>query len=244
MTTLFQAPDVDAELDALLEERFVKDGQIDVEEIKKSWKHSQKHIKTLEGDNRTLREDNIKRMSYEDLAERLKAMPNASNVDHNNDDTENNGNQNRQDVDLDALVEAKLSAKLNQYQQSTIESENRAHVIRELRNVWGDNYVERLKAEADELGKTQEQINAMAGSDPKLLLKALGILNQADKKPIINTSAPRSSITARPGSKSKSKYDEYKEKMKADPRLRDSPQFQMEMLRVAEQMGDTFYTKG
>lgn len=244
MTTLFQAPDVDAELDALLEERFIKDGQVDVEEIKKSWKHSQKHIKTLEGDNRTLREDNIRRMSYEDLAERLKAMPNGSNANQNNDGTENDGNRNTQNVDIDALVEAKLTSKLNQFQQSTIESENRAAVIAELRKAWGDNYVARLEAEANELGKSQEQINAMAGSDPKMLLRALGINSQVEKKPIVNTSAPRSSITARMGSKSQSRYDEYKAEMKADPRLRDSPQYQMKMLREAEQMGDAFYQKG
>lgn len=243
MTTLFQAPDPDAELDALIQERFVKNGEVDVEEIKKSWKHSQKHIKTLEGDNRTLREDNIRRMSYEDLAERLKAVPNVSNVDQD-DDTEPNGNRNRQDVDIDALVEAKLTTRLNQYQQSTIESENRATVIAELRKAWGDNYVERLQQETNDLGKTPEQINAMAGSDPKMLLRALGVDNKAEKRPIVNTSAPRSSITARVGSKSMSRYDEYKAEMKADPRLRDSPQYQMKMLREAEQMGDAFYQKG
>ncbi len=245
MTNLFesQTSDQDLELEAAFEARFKKDDGVNVDELKKAWMHSQKHIKTVEGDNTKLRDDVIKRMSYEDLLEQLKTA-NASNARQHNDDTEDNGNQNTQNVDIDALVENKLNAKLNQFQQSTIESENRAAVIAELRKAWGDDYVERLKAETSALGKTSDQINAMAGSDPVLLLRALGVDNKVEKKPIINTAAPRSSVSIKSGTRVTSKYEEMRSVMKTDPKKYSSPAYQMEMLRVAEEMGDKFYQKG
>lgn len=247
MTDLFKASqvsDTDAEFQSLVEERFMKDGELDKDAIIKSWIHSQKHIKTVEGDNRTLRDDVNKRMSYEDLLEKLKTTPIASNTNRNEDGTENDGDRNTQNVDIDALVENKLNLKLNQFQQSNIESDNRAFVISELRKAWGDNYVDRLNAEANELGKSPDQINAMAGADPKLLLKALGVSTQVEKKVVQSPAAPRSSINYRGGQKLMSKYEEYMTVRKTDPDKFRSVKFQKEMHDVADQMGDDFYKKG
>lgn len=239
--TLFDknAPDQDAELEALATERFTKDGgEIDIEALKKSWIHSQKHIRTVEADAAVLREDNIKRLSYEDLLAKLK-QPNDSNDDPT-DITEPDGNRNTQNVDIDALLESKLNAKLTQYQQSSTQSENRAFVKAELEKAWGDNYVDKLVQKTKELNLTQDYINDLAGSNPKAILAIL------DAKPVAkqpNVSAPRSSVTIRGGTKTMSKYEEYQSVRKTDPKKYSSPAFQMEMLKVANEMGDKFYSK-
>ena len=240
--TLFDknAPDQDVELEALATERFEKDGQLDVEALKKSWIHSQKHIKNVEADAATLRADNIKRLSYEDLLAKLKPTRSDSNDDVT-DITEPDGNPSTQNVDIDALVERKLEAKLTQYQQSSTQSDNRAYVKAELEKAWGEGYVDKLLQRTKELNLDQDYVNSLAGENPKAILAIL------DAKPVAkatNVSAPRSSVTIRGGIKTMSKYDEYQSVLKTDPKKYNSPAFQMEMLRVADELGDKFYSKG
>ena len=243
MTTLFDPKASEDEVDyvAKAKERFAKDDGVDIESLSKSWAHSQEHIERLEQEAARLREDNIKRLSYEDLLEKLKPAQNASNIDPK-DDTENTGNQDTKNVDLDALLEQKLNSKLTQIQQSTIESDNRAFIRNKLAEVWGKDYVTRLRQKTQELGVTEEVMNEMAGKNPKLLLASLGADVPVTRQPEV--SAPRSSVAFRGGTKTMSKYDEYQSVKKTDPKRYQSPAFQMEMLRVADEMGDKFYHKG
>jgi len=242
MTTLFdKTSDEDVDYVAKAKERFAKDDGVDIEGLSKSWAHSQEHIERLEQEAARLREDNIKRLSYEDLLAKLKPTREESNIDPK-DDTENSGNQNTQNVDLDAVLDAKLTARLTQIQQSTIESDNRAFIRNKLTEVWGKDYVNKLRQKTQELGVTEEVMNEMAGKNPKLLLASLGADVPVTRQP--DVSAPRSSVTFRGNTKTMSKYDEYQSVKKTDPRKYESPAFQMEMLRVADEMGDKFYLKG
>lgn len=238
--TLFNNDQADKDLEEQFKERFEKDGELNIEEIKKAWAHSQKHINNLETEASSNREELIKRMSYEDLLKKLK--PNSdSNDDLNNDLIEPTGNQNTQDVDIEAMLEAKLNQKLNQYQQSSIEDGNRVFVKQELVKAWGDDYVTKLKSRTKELNLNEDYINSLAGSNPTAVLAIL------DAKPKVkqpDVSAPRSSVVISGGRKGKSKYEEYQEIRKTDPKRYNSPQFQVEMLNVAKTMGDKFYDKG
>ncbi len=225
---------------AKVAERFTKDdGSIDVDALSKSWAHSQEHITKVESDAAELRADNIKRLSYEDLLSKLEQRRD-SNADNG---AEDHGNRNNEDVDLDALVDKRLNDRFNQFQQSTIQSDNRAFVRSELEKAWGSDFVEKLKTVTKELGKTEEQMNKLAGEDPQFLIRAV-LGGNTQPKPIVNTSAPRSSISARTLPKGKSKYEEFKEVMKTDPKKYQNVHFQNEMLRVAKEMGDDFYRKG
>lgn len=243
MTTLFDDKTSDEGVDyvAKAKERFSKDDAVDVEGLSKSWAHSQEHIERLEQEAVRLREDNIKRLSYEDLLAKLKPTRDASNVDVT-DDTEDTGNRDTKNVDLDAMLESKLNAKLTQIQQSTIESDNRAFIKTRLQEVWGRDYVAKLKEKTQELGETEASMNEMAGRNPKLLLASLGADAPVVKQQSV--SAPRSSVTFRGNTKTTSKYDEYQALKSTDPKRYNSPAYQMEMLRVADEMGDKFYSKG
>lgn len=124
----------------------------------KSIPHKDQHIATIEAENAELREKLAKAGAIEDVLSAIKSGGNEMNPNNESDSDPNAG-----------LKEA-IQEVLQQEKAQAVAESNRAEVNSALTDMFGDGAADAVKARADELGMTVEQINIMAASSPKACL--------------------------------------------------------------------------
>lgn len=133
-----------------------------VEEALKSVPHAQKHIQTLESELANLKEELTKRKTTEELLEAMKSSnqseftPPSVEIDENK---------------LVAIVNQSLEAK----EKQKIAQQNAASVVDKFTEKFGDKAEEAFITLAKESGMTVQQLNTLATTSPKVVLKLAGL---------------------------------------------------------------------
>lgn len=200
-----------------------------------------KHIERLEGEMQGLREELNQRLSLEKFLDKLEhgAEPKAPEVT-----TPQVQSQTITPEDIAKTVKQILSTEKD---VSTRQS-NVDFVRSRLQEVWGRDYVSKLEEVAPEVGG-KEFLSSIAETNPKAFLKLVGIDQQGRQvTPPVNTDVvvpPKNTTTVTPfgsaaiGVKNQAYFQKLR---KEDPKKYWAAETQMEMHKIAEQMGEAFFS--
>lgn len=138
-----------------------------IDEVYKAFPNAQKHISTLEEENRQLKEDNAKRRTAEELLNDIQSRVTP----------QSNGDTIPPKVDIPDIS----SLVRQEVERVKIEESykvNQKTVVDELTKVYGDKAREKYAALATELGVTKENLNQLALTSPTAFFKLAGITPQ------------------------------------------------------------------
>lgn len=144
-----------------------------LEDALKSIPHAQKHISTLEQENKTYKEQIEKVQSMEELLKQMQAQQ-MTKDEHTTPQVENEGADdllNKLSSQLDSLLEQKLSLK----QQETVHKQNAQAVTSAFKEAYGDKAEQVYKGLSEETGMSIDALNQIAATSPKALLKLAGL---------------------------------------------------------------------
>ena len=164
VVTLQQAPVVPPELS-----EYVGAGKkyATIDEVYKAFPNAQKHISTLEEENRVIKEELAKRRTAEELLNDIQSRV----TPQSNGDTTTS----KVDIpDISSLVRQEVErVKIEESYKV-----NQKTVVDELTKVYGDKAREKYAALATELGVTKENLNQLALTSPTAFFKLAGITPQ------------------------------------------------------------------
>lgn len=217
-------------------EEYVGEGKkyANAEELAKSRAHADAHIARIEDEQKRLREELATRLSYQDFLDQIKSMPLNSQQTPPADDQPGDKSVLKPE-EIERLVDQRLqTAEANRTANQNINT-----VVTKLQEVYGPNYAQHLKRQAAELGMSEQEVNTLAGRNPKALLKLLDVGEQ--KHTNIFQAPPRTQSTTLPSTQKRG--DSYYEKIrKEDPNLYWTPQVQNELFASLKELGaEEFY---
>ena len=207
----------------------------DTETALKALVHSQRHIEKLEQNNSDLRSELNTRLTLEDFVTKVSSKTNGTvtpqHVEEPGDDVPAANSALTVDKVLE-LVRAEDAKKQR--------AANAALVKSELVKKYGNDYVNSLRAKAEQLGLTSEDINEMSQTKPKALLALLGD-NRQDQS---QTAPPRTQLNTQVNvsDPNRRNYAYYQRLYKEDPKRYLSAPVQLEMDREAQRQGSSFFT--
>ena len=203
------------------------------------------HAKSLERNMAELREDYIKLreqnetgQKLQDLLDKIEKAQNLSSRDntHNSNEDEINNKPSFDPTQVESLV----SSQVQKIRQTEKEQENSKVVRDKLQEHFGRNYKDVLKEHAELLDLSDEQVNSMAKTNPKLFFKTFGL----DQPKSENFQTPPSSSVRKdnfsPSGSKKRDWNYYQELKKRDPKLYYAPKTLVQMDRDAQELGDDF----
>jgi hypothetical protein len=237
-TELFaDVPIVDPDKDYF--EELVGEGKkySDPKELAKATAYKDQHIAQIEDENKRMRDELATRIKYEDFLDKLEKLPQVGSRDPQDDDDSHKDMSAMRPEEVERLLEQKLS----QLEAQKAAQQNLNYVRSELEKALGPNYVQHLKRQMNELGMTEAEVQRMAQSNPKVLLRALAV--SSDSKDNIFQAPPKGTNSSFSLSPSKKKGDSYFEEIrKKDPTTYWTPQIQNEIFNSIQEMGaDEFY---
>jgi hypothetical protein len=197
---------------------------------------SDAHITRLEREQQQLREELATRIKYEEFLDKLNSLP-MQNQDAPQDhqgQTEDNTAMKLEDI------ERLLENKLNQKDSERTARQNLTTSVNKLQEVYGPNYAQHLKRQAQELEVSEQFLQNMAQTNPKALFRFLGIDERQDNNNSIFTSPPKSQlngVSASSPSQTKG-YSTYAELRKTKPQEYYSPRIQNEIMEKMKNMSE------
>jgi hypothetical protein len=202
------------------------------------------YIKTLERKFDQLREDYVKldtdyktREKLEELMDRIN-KPNQSS----NEQPLVNDRDKRPSLDPEQ-IENIFSKKLQEYELSKKQTENLNAVKVRLKEQLGTNYQAALKQQIEDLGLTEDDVNALAKKSPAAFFKTLGL----DQLPQQESFQPPPRSTQRndsfkPKGADVRDWDYWQNVKKTDPKRYYTPETNIQMLKDYEDLGPKFET--
>lgn len=139
---------------------------------------------------------------------------------------------------IDALVSTKLQDGFREYEVSKAQTENRRVVMDKLVERYGNNYSTAVKQQIDELGVSEDLFNTLAKTNPKLLIKTLG-LDQAQQSDTFQ-SPPRTNDRFAPKSGPKRTWEFYQRLKREQPSVYANSKTQTQMIMDHSQLGNAF----
>ena len=141
------------------------------EDLAKGAVHSQVHIQQIEAENAQLRQEMATVRSVEEILAESQAAPNAeSNQENQSGEQEQSGTTFTQD-DIEKIV----SDRLLKVEQGKAQENNAQLVANSLTKVHGDQAGKVFETKAKELGMEVKALEAMASSNPQVVI---GLFNQ------------------------------------------------------------------
>lgn len=140
------------------------------EEALKSVPHAQKHIQTLEQELQTLKEELTKRKTAEQLLDEMKSGFTNENTTQ------------AVEIDPDKIVEI-VNQSLTLKEREKVQKSNVDTVVSKFTEVFADKAEEVYNTIAKDAGLTVEQLNKLAASSPKAVLKLAGLDKQGSTLP-------------------------------------------------------------
>jgi len=241
--TLFDGKDqaVEPTLDTVKAKFTKEDGTIDVDGLLNKALHADKHIPTIEGENANLRKEVDSRLNYQDLLDRLEShrVQSASNPNPDPDrDERDEGTAITED-----RISAMLDEKLTRKQQEALHASNVQYAKRELATALGTDWVQKLAKMAPDLDMTQQEIEYLAATKPKALLRMVipqtegtqGSQGSSYTPPAsrVNTSAMNTTT------EKNNRY--YQDKLRKNPKLAGDSTFVAEQMAQARKLGEAFF---
>lgn len=210
-------------------------------EVRKAKVESDLYIKTLEKRLDDLRPDYLNmqeelqsRASLQELRDQIAELQKLSS--NNPPASEVAPELNLTDIDT------RVSKAIAKDKQTERETQNYTFVKNKLVEKYGNNYQSYLSEQMDELGLTPEKLNERARTEPRLLIKALGL----DAAPVRETfqAPPQSNLrndSFAPKGKTQRNYAYYQELKKSDPKIYLNPKIAVQMHDDAVAQGEAFY---
>lgn len=244
MTNLFEDDNNSSKFDPnknYLEELVGTDKKFkSAEDLAKGKAIADEYITTLERqkdeltrDFLALREQRNSEATLKDLIDRLDQQQHASRDNTNNSNDVNNPPP----IDL-KQIEDLLSSKISERETARRQEENFNLVKAKLQERLGPNFASVLRQEIEGLGLDEETFNAMARTNPKVVLKTLGLDQQPQTENF--QSPPRNNIRMNTDKAQKRTYSYYENMRKENPKLYYDPKTTVQMHNDAIELGDAF----
>ena len=250
MTNLFEAPTTNQETvdpNKNYIEELVGEGKKfrDMEALARAKAESDAFIARLQKENEGIRQELNTRLTVEQLMDKMAAPKSEATppIQSQNQQTPTPEVKSPSPEDIERLVNEKLS----QAEKSRVQNANLSYVRENLEKAWGNDYVQRLKEKATELGVGEEFLQGLAKDQPKAFLKLIDATTPAPQVPSNNTlfvppssqqSAPKSSSFSPTSNRTKAYYDSIKAK---NPAEYWSPAVQNQMHEDAIRIGEAFF---
>lgn len=242
MTDIFDpidTPDIDPDKDYLSE--YVGEGKKfkDVQALAKAKAAADAHIRKLEAEAATAREQLQNSKTIEDFVNQMRTQT-ANRQDGDNQPFENGQGKPPAPVIADNLDEV-ISKKLSDARLREKLQDNQDYVKAQLQQKFGDRYVDRVLQVASTLDMTKEEMSVLAAEKPKAFLK---LVDDHSTPPRDGVAPPTNRFNAQGiqtnGARTWSYYENLK---KSDRKLYNSQRIQSEMHREAMKQGAAFFDK-
>lgn len=213
-----------------------KDPQV----IAKGKFEADQHIENLEKQLAEMREDLAKNSYAEQVLAALKdkgQTPNGDTSESKNDkgDESTQNTTDAADVDIESLVEQTLTKR----EKEQAIARNVEQVSSHLEQEFGTEAASIVKQKADELGMSLDRLKDMAGESPKAFLALVGSAPLPERNADVSSSVNSQAVAqTRAGTKNWKYYQDMRRK---NPNQYYKPSVQNEMVKMREQMGDSFY---
>jgi hypothetical protein len=215
-----------------------------VEDLARGKFESDLYIKTLESRSDELRNDYLKlreeNMAAASLRELVDQLTKERQQLASSDSTNNAKEDTKPAINPDEL-KSLVSNTVQEIELNKRQQENYKSVVAKLTEHFGDNYQSALKKHIEELDLTEDDVNRMARTNPKVLFRTLGI-----DRPTISQSfqsPPRSDRRSDNFISGSTKRTwSYYQKMKAEnPKLYNDQKTTVQMHKDAVELGDSFF---
>ena len=135
-----------------------------------------------------------------------------------------------------------ISSSIQEYETTKKQNENFNLVKEKLKEQFGDNYPSVLKQQIENLGLTEEDVNALARKSPNAFFRTIGVDKPENKELFQNPlSSSLKSETFRPKGAQKRTRSYYLEMKKNDPKSYFSPKTNVDMHNDAVALGEAFF---
>lgn len=212
------------------------------EDLAKSKFHSDTYIGILErrldqkeAERMELKKEFETRAKLEELITQLTKNPTTTTIP-NTQESKVESMVNAPTLDPTKIDEL-MSTKLNQWDTEKRQTANVAEVRGKLKERFGSNFPEILKAKADELGVSPSFLNNLAKDHPTVLYKTLGLDQQVQP---VNIGVPNTSQRFSNQGDKKRTWAHYQEMKKSNPDLYNDPRTALQMQRDAIEQGEAF----
>lgn len=219
----------------------------DEKALAKAVAHANAHIARIEAEQADLRLDLAQRLTLEEAVERMtkqnnqvasldEANTNAGSSDHNANVSEIKPGMSLEEIQ--ALIDSKITEK----EQARTQQSNISGVKQELRNVWGDSYLNVLKSKTEELGVDQSFLDNLAASHPRAFLELVGARAKQGQSGV--NSPPMSQVNSSAMSNQSNSRDQayYRNLRRSDPKAYWSARIQSQIHKDAAALGDKFFS--
>jgi hypothetical protein len=213
------------------------------EEFARGKYESDTYIRFLEKGRDELRDDYLKlkteydsRAKLEEIVTKLTTQQQLASSEH----TLNAKEEVKQPQYDPKEIESLVSSKIQEHELTRRQEDNFNVVRNKLQQRYGQNYKDAVKQQIDELGITESDLNEMARKQPKVLIRTLGLDQEAPKEDF--QAPPRSqqrSDNFAPSTQKRT-WAFYEKLRKEDSNLYYSPKTQVQMHQDHANLGKEF----
>ena len=197
-----------------------------------------RQLDELRGDYLKLREDYTARAKLEELIGQLETK---SQQHSNSEQPQAKEVKDKPGIDPDQIASL-VSNKIQEYELTKKQTENFNKVKTKLKEQFGDNYQTALKHQIEELGLTEEDVNALARKSPNAFFKTLGIEQAPVKETFLNPMrSSQKPETFQPKGFPKRTWSYYQDLKKTNPNLYLDKKTNVQMHNDAIEMGEAFF---
>lgn len=139
-----------------------------VEDLVKSYAHSQSHIEKIERSYKDLEADLGSRLTVEEMFNKLQTTDQATQ--DTTGESQGSGEETTSFETLTKQVETSIDSKFNEFRSKLEQDRNEELVSNTLKQRFGDEASSKLEAKARELGRSMQEVQTLARQDPKLFL--------------------------------------------------------------------------
>lgn len=202
---------------------------------------SDNFIKRLQQETAGLREELKTRTTVDEFVNKLKNSEGQQNPAQDppagNEDTKRSTSP----EEIEALIEQTLTKRQTQVQKEN----NYRQTVNAINEAFGTDAPSIVKAKANELGMSLQQLKEIAETNPKAFLRLVEADNPPTREADLFAPPPRSttSVPSAQTSNTNMKNNSFYEKMRlSDPNKYWSPQVQNEIHLQAQRLGEKFFT--
>lgn len=190
-------------------------------------------IQRLQDEQARLRQELNSRLSMEELVAKLGSSA-STTTPQSSLESQPNQEPIAQPTNSTALTQEQISAivknTMTEESAKKSHSDNLKYCASELKKLWGDDWVNKLKSQGNAVGLTETYMDTLAKTAPKALL---AIVNGQRNDRVSNDvfGAPRSTVAIAPSSQSNTNpgWAMYEKMRKEDPRRYYSPKVQLQL---------------
>ena len=207
------------------------------EDLEKKARAADTHIEIVERENKELRdlamrqkEESLTQAKLEEMIKRLDTLQSTSNEQPKVNET--------QPQISPEQIEGLVSSKIREFESTKKSTDNFNTVKAKLQERFGSNYQTIIKDQINKLGLTIEDADALARKSPAAFFNTLGI--DTTKRETFQA-PPKSTGSFMTKTPELTRYSQYKELRKANPKLYTDRNFQIEIEKKAQEIGEQFF---